>query len=141
MFRSRFICRPLLKGGAAAALLWGFVGAAAGQTAFYYQSGDDLTRDCRKYLAARRDGGTFKPSDGLSVGSCYSYIVGILDMSSLEKVGIGGLGSRRICIQDVGNAHNIAESVAMWADEHPEGRSGPAYQLVVNALAERFPCP
>lgn len=108
-----------------------------------YMTGEALTKDCRAFLAVRRNGAATGPQQLWDAGECYGFVEGVIDhfgvMNSLGAQPIDNIG--RFCLTAAINVNDATEVVARYTDEHPEERSMAGYFLVRRALAQKFPCP
>ena len=100
----------------------------------YYLSGNDLQTDCRersKFI----DGRDHNPCD---VGSCRTYIVSVAD--SHNAYVDWGYMSPRFCSPDKVTQGQLAAVVIKYLEANPQDLHLAAAGIVVNALAQAFPC-
>jgi Rap1a immunity proteins len=72
----------------------------------------------------------FCTSRGIESTVCNSYIMGVVDSYSNNKV----------CVPKEVAASQVADIVADWLFKHPESRHHSAPELIVEAIQEKFPC-
>lgn len=64
-------------------------------------------------------------------GTCFGYINGVAD--ALVPAGV-------YCLPAGVKAGQVLDVAKLYIQDHPDKRYLPAPQLIVNALAEKFPC-
>ena len=107
-----------------AALLF-VVGATRADTveAHFFYDGNQLWDSCKS-----------NPPDI----ACQSYVAGVADAMVLSD---GWVGGWRACFGAHTTRGKITDVVSEWLQSHPEERAYGAPALVVEALADAFPCP
>ena len=88
----------------------------------YFYSGEQLWDACRS-----------DPNP-----DCIGYVAGIADAMALND---GWVGGWRACFQAQSTRRQITDVVKQWFQGHPEESRYGAPALVVEALAQSFPCP
>src|SRR3974377_1969507 len=101
-----------------------------------YMTGEELTKECRAFLHARRTG-RWTAQQGFDVARCYGFVVGVLDALREEQI----FELWNVCLPTNANANDLAETVALFLDQNPGTRNEAGYALVMRALAHSFPCP
>jgi hypothetical protein len=96
--------------------------AVAVETLFFY-SGNQLWDNCKS-----------NPPDP----DCIGYVAGVADAMALND---GWVGGWRACFQARTTRGQITDVVKQWLQSRPEERHYGAPALVVEALAQAFPCP
>jgi hypothetical protein len=96
-----------------------------GQAVAEVLDGAKLFTDCR-------DGDNPSARDSpYKWGACFGYINGVAD--ALVPAGV-------YCLPAGVKAGQVLDVAKLYIQDHPDKRYLPAPQLIVNALAEKFPC-
>lgn len=116
---------PILKTMLFVMLVTGSAAEAEEKQVNGYLDGNELLTWCSESITAR----------------CGAYDMGVADAMQFFRTDGGNLTGFRACIPPPVTSKQVEDIVMKFLREHPELRHLSAAGLVINALADAFPCP